>query len=110
MMRLVYLLFSLFLPTTVLANVYQWVDANNITHFSDIPHPNSIEITLHAQSKPDQLEIVGPSSPASLAYKNLAITSPANESTIYFSGQPLEITVTMEPKLNNNDKLGVVTK
>lgn len=99
------------------ANVYRWVDADGVTHYSDQPHAGAERITLTV-SKPTGTSIgnagISQSSTAganskpavrTVGYQSLAVTTPTQEQVLWNIEGQLAVAATVQPALRPEDSL-----
>lgn len=96
--------------------VYQWRDANGVTHFSDYPQPGARKIILNgapqstsaSQAAAATAEPSRSSRPADdrpRQYEALEIVSPYNEQTFFEPDVEIPVNVRTQPGLNSQDRL-----
>jgi Domain of unknown function (DUF4124) len=95
--------------------VWQWKDANGVTHFSDNPAPGARKIVLNGS--PASTAATSPSSAAAAArsparpaatevvYDRLEIWSPENNAAFFTPDAEIVIRVRSEPSLDQADRL-----
>jgi hypothetical protein len=98
----------------VAGEMWRWVDANGVVHFSDRPHPGAERVELgSAQSytapaipppRREQPEQEG--EPASL-YSRLSIVSPSEGETLWNIGGELNVQIALEPLLASGHQLRI---
>ncbi|MFT5395364.1 MAG: hypothetical protein ACI85N_000548 [Gammaproteobacteria bacterium] len=110
-MNIKFLLFIslIIVPSAYSETVYKAVDADGNTVFSDVPSEGAEEIKIkkaQAINLPKARSFkLSPAEDKSkkFNYTKLAIVSPANDSTIHGGDGNVNITVTLEPELNEKD-------
>jgi hypothetical protein len=93
-------------------DVYEWVDANGVKHYSDYPQPGARKITL--SGAPTMGTVVPSASPsaapdaaaeAGMQYEALEILSPENESSYFEPDDEIVVRVRSEPSIDSGDRL-----
>jgi Domain of unknown function (DUF4124) len=89
--------------------VYQWRDADGVTHFSDYPQPGARKIVLNGApttttatpptSAAAAARPAPPPAPAEVTYSSLEIQSPANEEAFFDADAIVNIRVHSNPAL-----------
>ena len=107
---------SLAQSTQTRREVWQWVDENGVTHFSDQPTPGARKIVL-VGSTPRTSSAPAPSSAAAatrgttppaaapVQYNSLEIWQPANGATFFGADATVEVRLRSEPELAPGDRL-----
>jgi hypothetical protein len=92
--------------------VYQWTDADGVTHFSDFPQPGARRIILNgapAATPPSQPTAAPrrapPAAPAEVQYDRLEILSPTNDEAFFQPDVEIVVRVRSEPELDAADRL-----
>jgi hypothetical protein len=94
--------------------IYEWKDANGVTHYSDQPQPGARKITLNGGSSMGTVVPSASSSagtpaaaakPVSQQYEALEIVSPANETSFFEPDEEIVVRVRAEPTLDSEDRL-----
>ena len=95
--------------------VWQWQDANGVTHFSDYPAPGARKIVLNgtpASSTPPPKP--APSTPArpatpnaasAVVYNSLEIWSPDSGASFFEPDEVISIRIRSEPEVDGTDRL-----
>jgi hypothetical protein len=97
------------------AQVYKWTDSQGLVHFSDTPHDGAEKIkipdaqtfsppTIPKVKLPDE-DDQGKHTAKDHTYKKVAITQPLNEATIRNNDGYLVVTVELDPRLAEGDKV-----
>lgn len=98
------------------ANVYRWVDADGVTHYSDQPHAGAERITIIV-SKPTgkssastgtsrgNADSGASQTPRAAGYQSLVVTSPTQEQVLWNIEGQLEVAATVQPALQPGDSL-----
>lgn len=122
MKKWVWLLIALTAGTAHAATVWKWVDANGVTHYSDRPVEGAEAIELSsAQSIPlatprapaPSTRASGPQSSSAAErgtaqpYTRFDVTSPGQQETLWNIEGTLEVSVAIEPVLQNGHRLDV---
>lgn len=110
-MNIKFLLFIslIFVPLVYAETVYKTVDAEGNTVFSDVQSEGAEEIKIKKDQaiKPPKARSFKLSPAEDISkkfnYTKLAIAKPENDSTIHGGDGNVNITVTLEPELNEND-------
>lgn len=100
----------------VSAQVYKWVDADGVVHYSDQPAPGAerIEIKQNTQRPPATSNASRPAArtaPAQpeptkpFAYTSLSFSSPTAEQTLWNIGGTLNVSLNLAPGLRNGDRV-----
>ena len=95
--------------------VYRWVDADGVVHYSDQPHPGAEEVELElapAISMPRAAPRAGrpaaaPEPEAAPAYQSLTVASPAAEETLWNIAGVLDVTLNLQPALQPGHQVRV---
>lgn len=108
------LLLLVFAAGAVAGQMWRWVDANGVVHYSDRPHPGAERVDIApAQSytppaipapRPDESE--QPRDPGA-PYTRLSIVSPAEGETLWNIGGELNVELAIEPQLANGHQLRI---
>lgn len=100
--------------------VWQWKDANGVTHFSDYPQPGARKIVLNgapsstssaaaATTRPASAaaaaRTAGQSAAADVSYVRLEIWSPENGANFFQPDEVISIRLRVEPDLGPTDRL-----
>jgi hypothetical protein len=92
--------------------IYQWTDANGVTHFSDQPQPGARKIVLNGAPPSSAAAATVPSTPSTRAqaapttqYSLLEIWSPANETSFFEPDTEITVRLRSEPALDAADRL-----
>lgn len=102
------LLLSLFIPLSIQAEVYRWVDAEGRVHFSDqrIPGADRLDVETGKQTQPPPA--LGPSSPDEPypgPYAQIAILTPTGDQTLPDPAQGVAVSLHLEPALIEGHQL-----
>ncbi len=95
--------------------VYKWVDDQGNVHYTDHPHPGAKKVQLPKTQTYQSPAVNGGVLPAQNAapqategatsgYKQLSITSPANDANLWYVDQ-VPVSVSITPALHNGDTL-----
>lgn len=93
--------------------VYQWRDANGVTHFSDYPQPGARQIVLNgAPTSTSSQPATTPGTSAETRERNrpvqytaLEITSPDDDATFFGPDAQIVVQVRSEPELDQGDRM-----
>jgi len=95
--------------------VWQWQDANGVTHFSDYPAPGARKIVLNgtpasstAPPKPAPSTPARPATPSAasaVAYDSLEIWSPDSGASFFEPDEVISIRIRSEPEVDGTDRL-----
>jgi hypothetical protein len=104
-MRLLLLFVTLFLLTSVSAEVYRSLDENGNVIFTDKPSPDAEKIKIdkvQTISPPavEDFEYTPPEKPATEGYTKLEITSPQNNQTFTGGAGDVAVNILIEPALD----------
>ncbi|QIK38991.1 DUF4124 domain-containing protein [Caldichromatium japonicum] len=107
MTRCLFLL-SLFIPLSVQAEIYRWVDAEGRVHFSDqrIPSAERLDIQSGRQIQPPPAP--GPNSPDEHypgPYSQVALLTPTSDQTLSDPAQGVAVSLYLEPALVEGHQL-----
>lgn len=115
--RLITALFLLLAAGSVSAQAYRWVDENGVVHYSDRPEPGAERIdlpsdkTVARRSPPaaSRTRPAGeqPTNPAAFKYESLDIASPAAEETLWNIEGALNVTLNLQPPLQDGHQVRV---
>lgn len=99
------------------ANVYRWVDADGVTHYSDQPHAGAERITITV-SKPagkpaasagasqrNAGDGAGKPPVPTVGYQSLVVTSPTQEQVLWNIEGQLQVSAAVQPALRDDDSL-----
>lgn len=105
---------------TALAQAYRWVDEDGIVHYSDRPREGAERIVLPSdnrattrqtpttvaatQTAPDQQAT---EQPAAFKYQSLTVASPAAEETLWNIAGVLNVSLDLQPALQNGHQVRV---
>ena len=111
---------SLAAASAVLAeDAYRWVDEEGVVQYSDRPHPGAVRIVLSAgpaqparprtantvtTPEPDPVAEAAPEAPN---YESIDISSPGAEETLWNIAGSLNVTVNLQPGLQEGDQVRV---
>ncbi len=103
---------SLAQSTTTRREVWEWKDANGVTHYSDYPAPGARKIVLVgstptavAQSTPASPATRPTKAPAGTQYTNLQIWSPQQDAAFFGTDAEIVVRIRSEPELGPGDRL-----
>jgi hypothetical protein len=103
---------SLAQSTTTRREVWEWKDANGVTHFSDYPAPGARKIVLVgstptavAPSPPAPSAARPTKAPAGTQYTNLQIWSPQQDAAFFGADAEIVVRIRSEPELGPGDRL-----
>lgn len=94
--------------------VYEWKDANGVTHYSDQPQPGARKIILNGAPSSSPAAPPAGSSPGSSAkpaaasqvqYQSVEILTPADETSYFEPDAEIAVRVRVEPALDSEDRL-----
>jgi hypothetical protein len=102
--------------TASAAEVWKWVDANGVTHYSDQPIPGATRIEVRAgnisQSRSAQppsnesdSDSDSPSQDAAGAYRDFQIVQPTNDQSIINTGGQVDVAIRIAPPLKATHRL-----
>jgi hypothetical protein len=93
-------------------DVYEWVDADGVKHYSDYPQPGARKITLNGSPTmgtvvPSASSSTNNSKPAvtSVQYTALEIISPQNDTSYFEPDDEITVRVRSEPAVDAEDRL-----
>lgn len=98
----------------VASEMWRWVDANGIVHYSDRPHPGAERVELGSVQS-FTAPVIPPSrreepqqegEPAPL-YSRLSIVSPSEGETLWNIGGELNVQIAVEPRLASGHQLRI---
>jgi hypothetical protein len=94
------------------ADVYRWVDEQGTVHFSDSPHLGATPINLPDIQLYHQTHVLtqrkDKAPPRKHAKQRIKIIQPKNQATIRNNQGHVSVSIEIEPKLNEGDKIQVV--
>jgi hypothetical protein len=107
--------------STVFAQAYRWVDENGVVHYSDRPREGAERIVLPSDnrvSRPAAPTPVAaattrgddrqaPEQPAAFKYDSLVVASPAAEETLWNIAGVLNVTLDLQPALQEGHQVRV---
>ncbi len=118
-MRKFVFLIGLLLSLPALAQVYRWVDADGVVHFSDRPVEGAERVEL-PESRATNFRRVAPSAnraapsatPANntqpaAKYESLTVVTPSDEETLWNIGGTLNVTLSLSPTLQAGHQVEV---
>jgi hypothetical protein len=117
--RILIAILSLAAAGAVVADAYRWVDENGVVQYSDRPHPGAERIILSASPaqpprprvantvRPQEADPVAEAEPETANYESIDIASPGPEETLWNLGGTLNVTVNLQPGLQEGDQLRV---
>jgi hypothetical protein len=103
----------------VAAEAYRWVDENGVVQYSDRPHPGAVRIILSASpAQPPRQRTVNTVTAqeadtadepeaAKPNYESIDIASPGAEETLWNIAGSLNVTVNLQPGLQEGDQVRV---
>ncbi|MEZ5564173.1 MAG: DUF4124 domain-containing protein [Gammaproteobacteria bacterium] len=92
------------------ADVYRWVDAEGVTHFSDQPHAGAERVTITvskpARSATDSAGVRRSSTntdqhPVTVGYQSLVVTKPTQDQVLWNIEGQLDVAATVQPALRS---------
>ena len=117
---------ALLVTSAVFAQAYRWVDEDGVVHFSDRPHPGAEEIQLPQSQSPSRSTRStrptgtrrsttlgsgetqeGEESNGPFSYESMEIASPAAEETLWNIEGVLNVTVNLQPALQQGHRVRV---
>jgi hypothetical protein len=114
-MRWMWIVLLLVMSTGAVASeMWRWVDANGVVHYSDRPHPGAERIEL-GSAQSFTAPVIAPSrrdepaqeaEPAPL-YSGLSIVSPSEGETLWNIGGELNVQIAVEPRLASGHQLRI---
>ena len=117
--RAILALLGLFLAAAATADVWRWVDANGVVHFSDTPVEGAERIDVSESSRTTGARVYTPppqiapgADPApevqeEFRYESLAVTSPAAEETLWNIEGTLSVSLALTPGLQSGHQVRV---
>lgn len=118
-MRLVIVVATAFIATSVFAEAYRWVDEDGIVHYTDKPHPGAERIVLPSDSHvAARQRFAPPPAPPEQAqqqaaqaqkfrYTKLDVVSPGPEETLWNIEGELNVTLNLTPALQEGHRIRV---
>lgn len=103
----------LLMSTTVHAEVYKWVDAEGVVHFTDEPVSGAEKVEVRPMqviSLPKPGRHVAPANKTRepvAHYQSLSITSPKNDEAVRANNGVVTINAALSPSLRSGDRLQV---
>jgi hypothetical protein len=98
--------------STVRREVWQWVDENGVTHFSDQPTPGARKIVLTganptAAAPPSAAAaaVSRPTPPPAVRYASLEIWQPAHDEAFFGADAEVNVRLRSDPALAQGDRL-----
>jgi hypothetical protein len=96
--------------------VWQWKDANGVTHFSDYPAPGARKIVLNGSPPPSTMTLPQQSAaaaarsgstatPRATVYRSLEIWSPESGASFFEADATVSLRIRSEPALAQGDRL-----
>jgi hypothetical protein len=114
---------AVLVTSTVCAQAYKWVDEDGVVHYSDRPHPGAEQIQLPSFGRssattrapvpttrraPAASAATAPATePTPFSYETLEVSSPAAEETLWNIEGVLNVTVTLQPGLQQGHQVRV---
>ena len=110
---------SLAAASAVLADAYRWVDDEGVVQYTDRPHPGAVRIVLLSSPaqppRPRTANTVTPQEADTAAetaaeapnYQSINIASPGPEETLWNIAGSLNVTVNLQPGLQQGDQVRV---
>lgn len=104
---------SLAQSTTTRREVWEWRDANGVTHYSDSPSPGARKIVIVGSTPTTASQPVTPPAstpagrpaPADVQYSRLEIWSPDNGASFFGADAVVDVRLRSEPALASGDRL-----
>jgi hypothetical protein len=105
---------SLAQSTATRREVWEWKDADGVTHYSDYPSPGARKIVLVGSTptavapstpEPAARNAPKPRAPADVQYDRLEIWLPANDATYFGADAVVEVRLRSEPALAPGDRV-----
>jgi hypothetical protein len=106
----------LFAAGTVLAQIYRWVDEDGVVHYSDQPGPGAEEVQLQSaptirMPAPRRRSAARPAvedeQERASGYERLEFASPAAEETLWNIGGILDVSLSLQPALQQGHQVRV---
>ncbi len=99
--------------TASAADVWKWVDAKGVTHYSDQPVPGATKIEVRAGniSSPAPVsneESQSQSQAEQVSYRNLQIVRPTNDQAIINTGGQVDVEISIAPPLQRTHQLNLL--
>lgn len=96
------------------AEVWKWVDAKGVTHYSDQPVPGAIKIEVRAgnisesrSAEPPPSDDDSDSQPEQGSYRNFQIIRPTNDQNIINTGGQVDVEISIAPPLQATHRLNL---
>ena len=116
-MRLFILVSVLMAAGTVLGQAYRWVDEDGLVHYSDRPQEGAEQVILPTDTQvtrrrqPTQAPRAQPAADeqpdAAFKYKSFSVAAPAPEETLWNIGGVLDVTLEIQPSLQDGHQVRV---
>jgi hypothetical protein len=117
-MRLTVLLVALLLVQPALAQVYRWVDADGVVHYTDRPVEGAEVVDLPESKgttfrRPAPPPSAAPAAAAEedadqgFAYRSFQIVQPSDEETLWNIGATLDVSLSLTPRLREGHEIEV---
>ncbi len=118
LMRTIIALIGLLAAGVLMAQAYTWVDEDGIVHYSDRPQEGATEIQLPQDTRPSRSLASAPAATISrqdsaatpaepFSYDIIEISSPGPEETLWNIGGVLEVTLNVQPSLQQGHRVRV---
>ncbi len=105
------------LATAVFAQAYKWVDGDGVVHYSDRPAPGAEKIQLptsRSASRPAQRTVAtttavstAPAAEKRFSYESIVVATPAAEETLWNIEGVLNVTLNLQPGLQQGHRVRV---
>ncbi len=117
-MRLFILVSVLMAAGTVLGQAYRWVDEEGIVHYSDRPREGAEQVILPSDNRVTRRRQPAPapraqpagdqqSAPAAFKYESFSVASPAPEETLWNIEGVLDVSLELQPSLQDGHRVRV---
>jgi Domain of unknown function (DUF4124) len=117
-MRLFILISVLMAAGTVMAQAYRWVDEDGVVHYSDRPQegaelvilPTHTQVTRRSQPAPaPRTQPAGDqqAAPTPFKYESISVASPAPEETLWNIAGVLNVSLDLQPSLQDGHQVRV---
>jgi hypothetical protein len=95
--------------------VWRWVDANGVVHFSDTPQQGATRVQLAGSpatsapkpAAPLDTSAARPAAPERLQYESLKLTQPGNGETFFNADAQVPVGLSLTPSLARGDELAL---
>lgn len=97
--------------------IYRWVDRDGVVHYADqpgAPDAKPVEYIARPADSTDTSEVdegstdeARPSRTGRVAYTSVSITSPEPEQVFFGGDDPVDVSIDVDPELQNGDRVAV---